>query len=213
MRATYSNSFVAPTLFQLFGPTVTGFSTTITLNGQVQDQAQVLAGSNPNLVPSKAESYTGGIVYSPHQIPGLTVSVDYFRTLQLEIVGTIDINGGATILTSVNDLGPASPYASLVAFNNFPGFPGARPVTAPGQLFGNLASVFYINTAANIGATHVEGLDMSAHYNLDLKNYGQAEFGVNAVWFTLSELKRAPNAHYYNIAGLEFPDGGGGNPD
>ncbi len=213
MRATYSNSFVAPTLFQLFGPAVTGFSGTISLNGQVQDQAQVLAGSNPNLVPSTAESYTGGIVYSPHQIPGLTVTFDYFRTLQLQTVGTIDISGGATILTSVNDLGPASPYANLVAFNNFPGQPGARPVTAPNQLFGNLASVFYINSAQNIGANHVAGFDMSAHYNLDFRRYGQGEIGVNAVWFTLSELKRVPNAHYYNISGLDFPEGGGGNPD
>jgi hypothetical protein len=80
-------------------------------------------------------------------------------------------------------------------------------------LFGNLASVYYINTAQNIGANHVAGFDMSAHYNLDLRRYGQAELGVNAVWFTLSELKRVPKAHYYNISGLDFPEGGGGNPD
>ncbi len=58
LRATYSNSFVAPTLFQLFGPTATGFSAPIgSLGG---DQAQVQALTNPNLVPSKAESYTAG---------------------------------------------------------------------------------------------------------------------------------------------------------
>src|SRR5450432_740410 len=210
MRATYSNSFVAPTLFQLFGPSATGFSSGIVLNGVGQDQAQVLTGSNPNLIPSSAESYTAGIVFSPHQVPGLTLSCDYFRTLQQQIVGVL---GGATILGSVNTLGTASPYANLVAFNNFPGTPGARPVTGPNQLFGNLASVFYIDTLVNLGATHIEGLDMSAHYTIDLKRFGQAELGANAVWFTLNEFKTTPQSHYYNISNLDFPELLGANPD
>jgi len=210
LRATYSNSFVAPTLFQLDGPAATGFSTTITLNGQVQDQAQVLTGSNPDLVPSTAESYTAGIVYSPSSIPGLTVTADYFRTLQQQIVGIL---GGALILSSVEALGPASPYADLVAFNNFPGQIGSKPVTAPHQLDGNLASVYYKDTLVNIGATHIEGFDFTANYDWDLHRYGQAQLGVNAVMFTLAEFKTTPQSDYYNINGLDFPEGGGANPN
>jgi iron complex outermembrane receptor protein len=154
IRGTFSNSFVAPTLFQLDGPVISGFSTTITLNGNVQDQAQVLAGSNPDLIPSTAQSWTAGLVYSPKYVPGLTITCDYFNTLQQLIVGIL---GGPTILGSVEALGPASPYANLVAFNNFPGHVGAQPVTAPHQLDGNLASVYYIDTLRNLGAARAEG--------------------------------------------------------
>ena len=208
VRATYSNSFVAPTLFQLFGPTSTGFSNPIaTLGG---DQAQVETGANPNLVPSKAESYTAGIVYSPHFIPGLTLTADFFRTWQNNIVSTV---GGNIILNNVDQLGPASIYAPQVAFNNFPGLPGAKPVTAPGQLNGNLVSVFYLDPNVNIGGAVLEGFDYSANYNLDLKRWGQAQLGVNAVMFTQNVSKTTPQSNYFNVNGLDFAEGGGANPE
>ncbi len=210
LRATYSNSFVAPNLFQLNGPTALGFSPSISFKDPVtgapvvQDQAQVSAGTNPNLVPSKAESYTAGLVYSPSFLPGLTVSIDYFRTLQQEIVAVL---GGAVILNSVNERGPNSPYANLVAFNNFPGQTGAVPVTAAGQLFGNLASVFYIDNLVNIGALRVEGFDSSLRYNIDLQRFGQLELGVASVVFTQVEAKTTPLTNYFNISNLDGAEG------
>ncbi|HEX8280844.1 MAG TPA: TonB-dependent receptor, partial [Chthoniobacterales bacterium] len=216
LRATYSNSFVAPTLYQLFGPISTGFSPSgLVLNGVQQDQAQVQGGSNPALVPSKAESYTGGLVYSPSFVPGLTISADYFRTWQKDIVATL---GGTTILPSVDQFGPASPYADLVAFGNYPGQQGSIPVTAPGQLAGNLAAVFYIDNARNIGIVRVEGFDLSARYNIELNRFGQLELGINAVVFTKYDLKTTPFSDYYSVLGLNFAEfaggnGGGANPD
>jgi iron complex outermembrane receptor protein len=210
LRATYSNSFVAPNLYQLFGPPGQGVSTTIRLDGIVQDQASTLIPSNLNLVPSTAENYTAGLVYSPSYIHGLVVTVDYFRTLQLRIVAPL---GGAVILGSVNTLGTASPFINQVAFNNFPGQPGATPITGPGQLQGELSNTFYIDPVQNTGAARAEGFDLSARYNLDLNTAGQLELGINAVVFTKSDLKTAVNSHYYNILGLDFPEGGGANPD
>jgi len=210
LRSTFSNSFVAPNLFQTNGPTSTSFTTTITLNGHVQDQAQVQTGSNPDLVPSTAQSITAGLVYSPKFIPGLTISADYFRTLQQLIVSTL---GSTLILTSVEALGPGSPYANLVAFNNFPGQPGSHGVTAAHQLDGNLASVFVLDTNRNIGAISIEGWDLSARYNMDLRTWGQLELGINAVIFTRYDQKQTPQDHYFNLQGLDFPEGGGAVPD
>jgi iron complex outermembrane receptor protein len=209
-RATYSNSFIAPNLYQLFGPAGQGFSTTITLGGIVQDQAQVLVPSNPGLLPSTAESYTAGLVYSPSYIPGLTITVDWFHTLQLGIVQGL---GGATILGSVDQLGPASPYYNLVAFNNFPGQPGAEEVGGPGSLNGNLASTFYIDQLRNAGASRAQGFDLSARYNIDFHNAGQLELGISAIVFTSYDFKTSPTSSYYNILGLDFPELAGGNPD
>ena len=198
IRSTYSNSFVAPTLYQLFGPQSSGFSPTIALNGMTQDQAQVLTGSNPNLLPSTAESYTAGIVYSPSWLPGLTVTGDFFKTLQQGIVGTI---GAQTILSSVNQLGPASPYASQVSFNNFPGRSGAHPVTGTQQLIGNLQSVFYTDFNQNLGAQRSTGFDFSIRYLWDLHQWGQLELGANAVYFLSQDFKNFPFTDSYTING------------
>ena len=82
IRATYSQSFVAPTLYQLYGPLSSGFTAPVSLHGTPQDQPQAITGGNPLLTPSTAESYTAGIVYSPHFLHGLTITGDFFKTLQ-----------------------------------------------------------------------------------------------------------------------------------
>ncbi|MFL6519256.1 MAG: TonB-dependent receptor plug domain-containing protein [Chthoniobacterales bacterium] len=210
LRSTFSNSFVAPNLFQTNGPAGTGFTTTIDLGFGPEDQAQVMSGSNPDLVPSTAQAITAGLVYSPKFVPGLTISADYFRTLQQLIVSTL---GSSLILNSVEQNGTASPYANLVAFNNFPGQPGAHGVTGPGQLHGNLASVFVVDTNQNIGAISIEGWDLSARYNMDLRTWGQLELGINAVVFTRYDQRTTPQSKYFNLQGLDFTEGGGGIPD
>jgi iron complex outermembrane receptor protein len=210
LRSTFSNSFIAPNLFQTNGPVGTGFSPTISFNGVVQDQAQTQTGSNPDLIPSTAQAITAGLVYSPKFVPGLTITADYFRTLQQLIVAPL---GSATILQSVEALGPGSPYASLVAFNNFPGQPGAQPVTAAGQLNGQLASVFVVDNLRNIGAISIEGWDLSARYNMDLRTWGQLEFGINAVVFTRYDIKTTPQSAYYTILGTDNIEGVGAVPD
>jgi iron complex outermembrane receptor protein len=215
LRATYSNSFVAPNLYQLEGPINQGFTAPVSLPpgpglpATPQDQAQLRSGSNPDLVPSKAESYTVGLVYSPSFVPGLTITADYFRNWQKEIVGTL---GAATILQSVNALGPASPYAGLVAQNNFPGSIGAQPVTGAYQLFGNLAGTFVNDNLLNLGLQRVVGYDLTARYVLDLQRFGQLEFGVNTVIFTGNDLKTTEFDDYYNVLGLIFAEFGGANP-
>jgi outer membrane receptor protein involved in Fe transport len=175
-----------------------------------EDQAQVLATSNPNLVPSTAETWTAGLVYSPSYIPGMTLTFDYFRALQQGIVGTL---GGQVILSSVDKLGTASPFASQVAFNAFPGTPGAVPVTGAGQLTGNLQSVFYLDPLLNLGAYRVEGFDMSLRYLMELHNWGQLELGIASVVYNHQDSKRFGNSNYYNSGdqiGSEFQ---GATPD
>ncbi len=198
IRATYSDSFVAPTLYQLYGPQSSGFSPSISLNGVPQDQAQVLTGSNPNLEPSTAESYTAGIVYSPHWLTGLTVTGDFFKTLQQGLVGFV---GAQTILSSVNSLGPASPYASQVAIGGFPGTANAEKITAPQQLVNNLQSVFYTDLLQNLGAERITGFDFSARYLWDMHAWGQLELGVNAVYFLSQDFKNFQNTDFYTING------------
>jgi iron complex outermembrane receptor protein len=221
-RGTFGNSFLAPDLFSLYGPQVQGFSPSISLfnpnsgMNEVQDQAQVISGSNPDLAPSTAQNWTAGVVYSPSWVPGkLTILCDYFWTLQQNIFATLP---STTILTSVNNLGPASQYASLVAFNNFPGHPGSRPVTAPFQLVGNMAAVYYINNLRNIGADRVEGWDLEASYDMDLQqqfgwNLGALTLDAKALVFQSHNRRTTPDSRYFNVNGLIGDEGFGAFPD
>jgi iron complex outermembrane receptor protein len=221
LRGSFGNSFIAPDLFSLNGPNVQGFSPTISLfnpisgTNQTQDQAQVLATSNPNLIPSTAQNWTGGLVYSPSWIPGrLTIRGDFFWTLQQNIVSTLP---ASLILNSVNNLGPASPYANLVNFGAFPGH-GGSPVTAPFQLVGNMASVYYINSPRNLGAQRIEGWDLEASYDMDLQqmfgwNLGAVTLDVKSTIFMENDLKSQAINNYYNINGLVGDEGFGADPE
>ena len=219
VRGTFSNSFIAPDLFQLFGPTGTGFTPTLVLNGEVQDQAQLEVLTNPNLAPSTAQSWTAGIVYSPHFVPGLTVSADYFWTLQQGIVTPLP---SQVIVIDVNNRGTASPFYNLITFNNFPGQQGAIPVP-PGthQLEGQLISAFVRTDYLNIGAERVEGWDLNADYNWDIPHFadmdwGQLEFQVRSVVFMKHDKKYFPfgfGATYFNISGLIGDEVFGAFPD
>lgn len=79
LRATRSRDIRAPTLTDLFsGGTFTQQVVfdpfTNTSPGQYTN-----AQGNPDLKPEDADTWTAGIVYSPPMIPGLTLSVDYYK--------------------------------------------------------------------------------------------------------------------------------------
>ena len=48
-------------------------------NPSIVQSLPIVSGSNPNLVSETSDSYTYGVVVRPSFIPGLTVSLDYFR--------------------------------------------------------------------------------------------------------------------------------------
>jgi iron complex outermembrane receptor protein len=193
LRGSFSNSFIAPNLFQTQGPQSSGFSTPLSVNGGTQGQAQVIAGSNPALTPATAQNFSAGFVYSPSFVPGLVITADYFRTLEQNIPSFL---GGATILTSADNFGT---FTNLVALNNFPGQPGSVAITGPGQVRENINRTFYIDVLQNIGAQHNEGVDVSVHYTHDLRQFGEFEVGVNSIIYTEYEAKVLPTDEYYNL--------------
>ena len=57
-----------------------------------QNQEQILIGGNPHLKPEKARGWGGGIVVTPHFVPGFSAAIDYYHT---ELSNTILIGGVA----------------------------------------------------------------------------------------------------------------------
>lgn len=79
VRGTLSHDIRAPTLLELFsGGTVTQQSVFDPVTQRTYPQLTVARG-NSNLKPEEADTITAGIVYSPSFVPGLSMSVDYYR--------------------------------------------------------------------------------------------------------------------------------------
>lgn len=180
LRASYTKSFIAPSLFQLYGPSSVGFSNDLTNFQQYNGgnlgnigQANEEGGSNPGLRPSGAENVTFGFVYSPKAVKGLSFTVDYYRIREDDIVGVAD---DVAALQSVELMGPASPYAQFTALKNFVGKPGSVPITAPGQIAGDPTGVFFTNSDENIGEDKYGGLDVQIDYTWEMPSIGRFDF-------------------------------------
>jgi iron complex outermembrane receptor protein len=187
IRGTYAKGFIAPSIYNLFGPPG-GNSPTFTIQeggttspgggtGKIvtgQFGGNILELSNPTLAPSESVSKTFGVVYSPKAVKGLTLSADYYFVKQ-DHVGGINYTG---IFADLNAKGSGSQYASSFLFVN-----GSKLTsTAANQV-----------TSTNIGGLQValdpsgeqytDGLDLGVNYDVPsamMGNFGKATVGANA---------------------------------
>ncbi|HTL68442.1 MAG TPA: TonB-dependent receptor [Lacunisphaera sp.] len=212
LRATYAKSFTAPTLYDLYGPSSSGFTTPLgglnsytssgsaTGNKFANLQGFQLNGFNPALKPSNAKSYTAGIVYSPKAVKGLEVSVDYYNIKQTDLIGSP--GGTTTMVQSVEALGPASPFAQYVTLGGFAG-QGGTMVTAPGQASTNITNLYVIQGLVNIASQEQHGFDINVKYTLPVKEYGHIT--INTEWALLQKflLKNGPTDSGTDYAGFD----------
>ncbi|MCX6952745.1 MAG: TonB-dependent receptor [Verrucomicrobia bacterium] len=178
LRSTFSRSFSAPSLYQLFGPVSIGFTDPFTLrrtNGtsvaNLQTNSQ--SGANSELKPSKAKNYTAGFVYSPKAVRGFSISVDYWNIKQTDLINSIPTS---TLLQDVETKGPASQYSNVVRIGSFTG----RQVTAPGQIGTAVPDDVYVTAKnVNIAEQNLDGYDVTAKYNFKAEGVGRFEVASN----------------------------------
>jgi iron complex outermembrane receptor protein len=212
IRATYAKGFIAPSIFNLFGPAV-GNAPTVTLplgDGSVgpggslgtATTIQISASqlSNPNLPSSISKSYTAGFVYSPKQIKGLSFTADYYHITQ-DGVGGLDYTA---IVADLNAKGSGSKYA--------PGFVFATGApltsTAPNQVTSTNFGQITVQNAPS-GTQWTDGLDLSADYTFTTGSLGR--FNAGAVANILFNYKARASASdpYFQYA-RNFTDGSNG---
>jgi len=209
-RFSAGKSFVAPTLYSLYGPVNSGSSNDITYTpygsstpvGPIQFQAE--SGANPALKPYTATTWTAGFQYTPKAkaLEGLSVSFDFFATHEVGIPGSVDQQ---TIVQSVESLGSASPYDDLVHFNNAT---GASP-TAPGQISARPASsVWIVAPTINLGGALIRGADIAVEYDFQTTDWGKVVFRSTASVYNTYELNLVPTEPYYNYLGATSINGG-----
>ena len=177
-RGTTSIDIRAPTLDDLFRPAtlVQNVFTDLHVPDPSKPQTPVpqyysatttfSSQGNPALVPEVARTYTVGAVWTPDFIPGLTVSLDYYRIHLANAIG--QIAPSATIQQLCESSGGISIYC-----NNY-----QRPLPFSDRSLANFATklnTFNLNTAS----TKTEGWDFEANYAWGMSDLVE---GWNGAW-------------------------------
>jgi len=214
VRGTYSESFSAPTLFDLTGPVSQGFTAGVNIfrystTGQAlgtttgSRQYRSSSGSNPKLNPSQSRNWTAGVVWSPmKKLKGLEVSIDWFNIDERDLVSSIS---SSLIVSSVEQFGPASPYAPLVRFGVSAAgetyFGTGAPVTSPGQLSSRPSdSVWITNQLVNIAGVWQSGADVKVSYTHDTQSWGVLTGRVSAVYLNDYNIQSLPTQAPFDYA-------------
>lgn len=139
-------------------------------NFNYSQSLEIKSGGNPNLTAEKSDSYTFGGVFTPHWVPGLSLTVDYYNIKVRQAISSIDAQ---TIANFCYDL--ASGNAAYCSLFQRAGANGAPTGEAPYQILeGSLLA-----SSANFGLLRARGLDAELSYSHQIGNIGLADFRVN----------------------------------
>ncbi len=125
------------------------------------NQYNTLGGGNPLLNVEKADTWTGGFVWTPKSITGLALTVDYYDIKIDSTIGTL--NADSVIRTCATTGDPT--LCGLVHRDQF----GSLWRTQDG---------YTIVTNQNIGSLKARGIDVSASYPWNLGRAGYLDFSI-----------------------------------
>lgn len=138
---------------------------------QVSTQQRTLFGGNPNLTPETGENINLGIVYNPSWLPGLDLTVDYWRIRLSDAIVGFD---ALTILTDCITGGQDGlGLDSLCEFIT----------RAPNGAITDLRAVNF-----NAAALKTDGVDFSLRYRLDT-SLGVFSFNSETTWVSRDRFK------------------------
>jgi len=149
-------------------------------------QINTSGGGNSTLTPEKADTYTLGLVLQPSAIPNLVTSFDFYiikikNTIEQLTSNTIIQDCGSTGLASLCDLIHRGGGTGSLWFNN----------------------TQFVNTnSQNIGVISTRGIDLNAHYRLDMGSFGKLGFtltGTEVINFDTQPIASIPGS--YDCAG------------
>jgi outer membrane receptor protein involved in Fe transport len=188
LRGSYNRAVRAPSVGELFRPAGNSFPTATdpcsaqgnpnaqvraaciasgvpaNLVGQIQanQQTQTLSGGNPDLEPEVADTFTGGLVWTPSFIPGLQITADYF---DIKIKDLITSFGGSTsnVLNvcygPIVQGAPTSPYCQVI------------------RRLANGSIEFVSLQDRNVATLTAKGVDIDVTYTFALENLGLPAWG------------------------------------
>jgi len=169
LRGTTSIDIRAPTLDDLFRPATlvqNVFFGDLHLSGAAANYTTTYSSQgNPNLVPEVSRTYTMGAVWTPAGVPGLSLSLDYYRLHLANAIG--QVGPGSTIQALCEASNGTSIYC-----NNY-----QRPLPFSDHSAANQVTRIYtfnVNTAS----TSTEGWDFEANYGWAMADIVQGWAGT-----------------------------------
>lgn len=149
-----------------------GVPTTQTFNGitetftnRAQSGISGFSGGNPLLQEEQADSWTVGGIFTPSFVPGLRISVDWYR---ISLKNAINTLGAQTVINQCYDSpdGINNPFCAATFRNPNGTFRGQQNVLHAGQTveFPTTGSSF-LQGAFNYAKQRTEGIDLDVAYN------------------------------------------------
>ncbi|WP_414661221.1 TonB-dependent receptor domain-containing protein [Horticoccus sp. 23ND18S-11] len=188
LRGSYSESFKAPDLGQLYQPQSNAVTSTSLLDPlRPQDAARQLpsrVGGNPNLKPEEGKVQYSGAVFEVPAIRGLSFSVDFF---DVQITNVISSLSATYLLTAEGR-------------RLFPNAITRDPTTdgTPGRI----ASIAAISN--NLGLQLYRGLDYGVRYSLRNTRLGNFTFNAEITQVIKKGSDAGTGAGFFNNTGLAF---------
>ena len=148
----------------------------------------ILSGSNPNLLPEESDSYTVGAVIQPRWIPGLSISVDWYK---INVNNVIVSLSAQTIVNSCYDAPTLdNPFCGL--FQRWQG-PGTGPFgEVPGEVLGNTL----LSGPQNFAKRVRKGIDTEVAYRND---FGFAKLDTRLIYTHNIQISNFENPTFLNL--------------
>ncbi|RZJ07400.1 MAG: TonB-dependent receptor [Rubrivivax sp.] len=149
-----------------------------------------IVGGNPDLKAEKSHTITVGAVFAPKAVPGLQLSMDYYRITLDDAISTLGGGGLQSVLNLCYNTIQNASSVYCKAINRDP-------------LTGQIAAPNYVlTTTANIGGIKTSGYDVAGHYGFQT-GWGlmgaESRWNIDTNWTYVKELTFTPIQDLPNI--------------
>jgi outer membrane receptor protein involved in Fe transport len=153
-RVTRSRDVRAPNIAELFGPLLGSGGPINDPITHTNNNVFNYSGGNPNLKPEIANTFTGGMVYTPSWLDGFNTSVDYY---DIQIKGAIGTLSGQVVVNECAE--GVTSYCQYVT-----------------RAAGNVLQSVTV-TELNLNQIEVSGVDFETNYTMPLNTLFESSDG------------------------------------
>lgn len=222
VRGNYSHAVRAPTINELFAPSVVGLTTLGTdpcagaapttnatlraiclaqgapagtigsINNPTAGQANATSSGSLALKPEKADTWTIGAVFQPQMLPGFALTADYYNIRVKDAITSPTPGDAIGSCFNTQTAASATSPACTVIRRN--------PVT--GALDGDPATTpGLFLPLSNLGIIKTRGLDVTATYSHDI-GFAKLGLNANANWTFSQKFKATPTSRDRECVGF-----------
>jgi iron complex outermembrane receptor protein len=186
LRFTWGKGFREPALEELYSAPISDIqpSHDPMNGGAFEPETTTLVQSSPDLQPEDSETFSGGFVYTPKFVPGLTISTDLW---QIERTGVVQ-----------------SAFLDAVLARELAGtlLPGERVERLPD---GTITRIVVSNR--NEASQKANGVDLGIQYQYPTESFGTFTWVTQATYLNSFEVQRVEGGPVEQLAGVTTDPG------